>query len=121
MIINHILCIQRLSDPKTPPDFLKKPTVEAVKTQLNSMDKRLKVDASKKKAVRKSCHSFFMEVVSSLCFGGNAPPEPELINVLMDTILTESKTRELTPYKDVKPDDTPTVRSFLLQLLLEHK
>ena len=115
------MCIQRLSDRRVPPDFLKKPTVEAVKNYLNSMDKDLKVDTSKKKAIRKSCHSFFMEVVSSLCFGGNAPPELKLINMLMDTILTESKTRELTPYKDVKPDDTPTIRSFLLQVLLEHK
>ena len=113
--------MQRLSDPKAPPDFLKKATVEGIKTQLNSMDKRLKVDSAKKMSIRKSCQNFFMEIVSSLCFGGNTPPEPELINVLMDTILMDSKTRKLTPYKDMEPDDTPTIRSFLLQLLLEHK
>lgn len=71
-----------------------------------------------------------MEVVSSLCFGGNKPPEPDLIKMLMDIIFTEKKqtaskdvsldTRDMTPYQ-ANSDQVPVVRSFLLQLLLEHK
>ena len=67
-----------------------------------------------------------MEVVSNLCFGGHKPPEPDLIKMLMDTVFTEKsesmevETRDITPYQ-VDPDDVPVVRSFLLQLLLEHK
>ena len=71
-----------------------------------------------------------MELVSTLCFGGHETPEPELIKMLMDTIFTEGGqegeegelgTREFSPYKEAKRDDIPTIRSFLLQLLLEHK
>ena len=63
-----------------------------------------------------------MEVVSSLCFGGDQAPEPDLINMLMDTVLgDDNKTRELSPYDESKPDKKPTIRSFLLQLLLEHR
>ena len=102
-------------------DFLKKETLDAVKAQVNNMDKKLKIDKTRKNIIRKSCHSFFMEVVSSLCFGGGQAPEPDLINMLMDTVLFEDQTRELSPYNEPKPDKTPTIRSFLLQLLLEHR
>ena len=67
-----------------------------------------------------------MEVVSNLCFSGHKPPEPELIKMLMNTVFTEKKqdaslgTRDMTPYQ-ADPDHVPVVRSFLLQLLLEHK
>lgn len=73
-----------------------------------------------------------MEIVSQLCFGGPNVPQPELIKFLIDTIFTERPenergsveegvgTRELT-YADSKGDDVPVIRSFLLQLLLEHK
>ena len=67
-----------------------------------------------------------MEVVSNLCFGGHKPPEPDLIKMLMNTIFTEKQddaalyTRDMTPYQ-ADPDQIPVVRSFLLQLLIEHK
>ena len=63
-----------------------------------------------------------MEVVTTLCFGGDSMPEPELIKMLMDIIFTENdSTRDLTPFTDAKGDKSPIVRSSLLQLLLEHK
>ena len=78
-------------------------------------------------SIQKSCREFFMEVVSNLCFGGHKPPEPDLIKMLMNTVFTERKedasaldTRDMTPYQ-ADPDQVPVVRSFLLQLLLEHK
>ena len=80
--------------------------------------------------IQRSCRGFFMEIVSNLCFGGQKPPEPDLIKMLMDTVFTEKKqeletvsldTRDMTPYQDDPDDQVPVVRSFLLQLLLEHK
>ena len=75
-----------------------------------------------------SCRDFFMEVVSSLSFGGQTAPEPDLIKSLMETVFaakekgTMFSTRDLTPYDHESPcDEVPVVRSFLLQLLLEHK
>ena len=100
--------------------------MKIVQLQLNSMEKRLKddhVDKNKIKEVKKSGREFFMEIVSQLCFGGRVAPEPDLIKMLLNNIFTEKtdSTRELTPYKDDKPDKIPTIRSFLLQLLLEHR
>ena len=69
-----------------------------------------------------------MEVVSTLCFGGQDAPEPELIKSLMETVFATNRegtmftTREITPYdQESNCDEVPVVRSFLLQLLLEHK
>ena len=69
-----------------------------------------------------------MELVSTLCFGGHKIPEPQLITMLMNTIFVEGGqegeelgTRDLSPYKEIKSDKIPVIRSFLLQLLLEQK
>ena len=81
--------------------------------------------------VLKSCRDFFMEVISGLCFGQSSAPEDKLVEMLLNIVFTEREeggamrpgTRELTPYKDdlKKMDESPVIRSFLLQLLLEHK
>ena len=75
-----------------------------------------------------SCRNFFMEVVSILCFGGESAPEPQLIKCLMETVFARNSegtmfsTRDITPYDhESSCDEVPVVRSFLLQLLLEHK
>ena len=74
-------------------------------------------------------------MVSGLCFGQSSPPEDKLIIMLLDIVFTEQRemeeggegeggrrgTRNLTPFIDSVGDKQPIVRSFLLQLLLEHK
>ena len=86
-------------------------------------------------AIRKSCRNFFIEVVSGLCFGQSTVPDDDLVEMLLNIVFTEKAqvegreeegrlgTRVLTPYKDdlKERDETPIIRSFLLQLLLEHK
>ena len=62
-----------------------------------------------------------MEVVSSLCFGQDCAPKPELIKMLMEIIFTNDRTRNLTPFMDEQTDKTPTIRSPLLQLLLVYR
>ena len=66
-----------------------------------------------------------MELVSTLCFGAHSAPEPDLIGMLINTVFTEKQeteveTRDFT-YRETKSDEVPVIRSFLLQLLLEHK
>ena len=87
-------------------------------------------------AIRKSCRNFFLEVVSGLCFGQSTVPDDDLVEMLLNIVFTEKAqvegggeegrlgTRVLTPYYKDDPkerDETPIIRSFLLQLLLEHK
>ena len=100
--------------------------MKSAQLQINSMETKLKkssVDKETIKHVKKACREFFMELVSSLCFGGEAAPEPALVKMLLDTVFVEKNdsTQDLTPYKDDKADKVPTIRSFLLQLLLEHR
>ena len=70
---------------------------------------------------RLQCHSFFMEVISTLCFERNVPNPPEhgLIMMLMDIVFAEGmSTRLLSPFNNEKTDPVPVIRSYLLQLLL---
>lgn len=107
-------------------DFLKVSTVTGVQLQLKSMEKALEEkewDEKQRKEVKRNCRVYFMEIVSSLCFKGQAAPEPDLVKILLDMVFMEKgevHTQELIPYKD-DTSAVSTVRSFLLQLLLEHR
>ena len=83
------------------------------------------VKSEDRKAFKKLCQNYFLEVVSSLCFGGQYAPEPALIKILMEVVFMEKdmdlSTRQITPLPDSKSDKVPVVRSSLLQLLLEHE
>lgn len=84
--------------------------------------------------VKRSIHTFFIEVISSVCFGQSSLPENKLIEMLLDIVfkkkemqgdegseweITRLQTSDLTPFK--VRDEKPTIRSFLLQLLLNHE
>ena len=77
------------------------------------------------KEFKSNCQHYFIEVVSTLCFGGQRAPEPDLIKMLLDIVFTESDsgmvTQEMVPLSDEKRDKIPVIRSSLLQLLLEHE
>ena len=72
-----------------------------------------------KREIKRNCTRFFIEVISALCFGGKQVPEPALIRSLFDSVLQDTGTSRLSPYGEI--DSMPTIRSFLLQLLLEHR
>ena len=77
---------------------------------------------------RRRCNAFFMELVSRLCFADGTPPEGGVINMLMNLIIGEARskqkkrtlTRKMSVFDDCI-DTTPVVRSFLLQLLLRSR
>lgn len=63
-------------------------------------------------------------MVSSLSFAQKGPPEPQLIQLLLNTLLDEENSllKEMKPNQKGESLGTVTfVGSFLLQLLLEHK
>ncbi|KAL3881514.1 hypothetical protein ACJMK2_027946, partial [Sinanodonta woodiana] len=75
------------------------------------------------------CNSFFMDVVSQLCFVDNTAPSDQVVDKLLGYITmtkmpckqgkmeTRHLTKELTIFNDCV-DPNPVFRSFLLQLLL---
>ena len=86
---------------------------------------RTKDTKSLLQAIMKSCDEFFIEVVSALCFGQEAVPENDLIEMLLNFIFTEAEgarlaTRQMTLHRQ-KRDETPVIRSHLLQLLIGRK
>ena len=77
---------------------------------------------------RRRCNSFFMEVVSQLCFSDGTPPSNEVVDKLLTYIIDQTKnkkverivSKELTIFDDSNGiDRTPVVRSFLLQQLMQ--
>ena len=96
---------------------------------------RSEEEKKKLPVLRINLTNFFIEVVSRLCFGQSSAPEYELIKMLLDIVFTVPReveeggegegvrigTRNLTPFKDTPGDKQPVIRSFLLQLLLQHE
>ena len=106
--------------------FEKADTLETIKYNLNNLEVQLKThnDRNLAKQVKQSCRDFFFELVSNLCFDGQAVPEPLLIEMLIRMVFDkdgESSQSTIAPSKRDKADKTLTVRSFLLQLLLEYR
>ncbi|KAK3585576.1 hypothetical protein CHS0354_036763 [Potamilus streckersoni] len=81
------------------------------------------------KGYQSRCNSFFMDVVSQLCFADNTAPSDQVVEKLLGYIImtsptgkerkmeTRHLTKELTIFNDCV-DPNPVFRSFLLQLLL---
>ncbi|XP_039082113.1 E3 ubiquitin-protein ligase RNF213 isoform X2 [Hyaena hyaena] len=89
-------------------------------------------DAVQKHAcIRQMCNSFFIELVSTICFKDNSPPEKEVVEVLLSLLFVQKEllrdtyqrhqehTKSLSPFDDVV-DKTPVIRSVVLKLLLKY-
>ena len=70
---------------------------------------------------KQRCNAFFMEVIHTLSFSSNAPPERNVIVKLMNYIICEQGVTRGPAVFDDCVDRTPVLRSFLLQLLLKYK
>ncbi|XP_008588585.1 PREDICTED: E3 ubiquitin-protein ligase RNF213, partial [Galeopterus variegatus] len=80
---------------------------------------------------RQMCNSFFVDLVSTMCFKDNAPPQKRVIEDLLSLLFVQKgllrdapqrsreHTKSLSPFDDVV-DKTPVIRSVLLKLLLKY-
>nr|XP_056704626.1 E3 ubiquitin-protein ligase RNF213 [Euleptes europaea] len=81
---------------------------------------------------RKFCNSFFIDLVSTMCFKDNEPPEKAVIQELLNLLFAHKEilrggqkekprvhTKSLSPFDDVV-DKTPVIRSVVLKLLLKY-
>ena len=114
LVLRHSHSLQTL---KTTSDFLKNATLSVVMKIIRNMFAKVRVDAKTTEKIKRDCNNFYVEVISSLCFGGREAPEPELVKTLLDMVLHDTGTSKLLLYEP--PDSAPTIRSFLLQLLLD--
>ena len=77
---------------------------------------------------RNSCCLLFLEIVSEVIFAApytlfvNSTSGDELISALIDIVIPNAgPTQKLSPLDDSEVDETPIIRSNLLQLLLDHQ
>uniref|UniRef100_A0A8C0I728 E3 ubiquitin-protein ligase RNF213 n=1 Tax=Balaenoptera musculus TaxID=9771 RepID=A0A8C0I728_BALMU len=80
---------------------------------------------------RQMCNSFFVDLVSTMCFKDNSPPQKDVVDVLLSLLFVEKElfreasqrrrehTKSLSPFDDVV-DKTPVIRSVVLKLLLKY-
>ncbi|XP_055448252.1 E3 ubiquitin-protein ligase RNF213 isoform X2 [Psammomys obesus] len=80
---------------------------------------------------RHMCNSFFVDLVSTMCFKDNTPPQGPVIDTLLSLLFIQKEplrdasqkhrehTKSLSPFDDVV-DKTPVTRSVVLKLLLKH-
>lgn len=80
---------------------------------------------------RQMCNSFFVDLVTTMCFKDNSPPQKEVVKDLLSLLFVEKEllreapqrrrehTKSLSPFDDVV-DKTPVIRSVVLKLLLKY-
>uniref|UniRef100_A0A8D2D6D2 E3 ubiquitin-protein ligase RNF213 n=1 Tax=Sciurus vulgaris TaxID=55149 RepID=A0A8D2D6D2_SCIVU len=80
---------------------------------------------------RQMCNGFFVDLVSSVCFKDNTPPEKGVIDGLLSLLFVQKEllrdapqrhrehTKRLSPFDDAV-DKTPVIRSVVLKLLLKY-
>ncbi|XP_062071742.1 E3 ubiquitin-protein ligase RNF213 isoform X3 [Lepus europaeus] len=80
---------------------------------------------------RQLCNSFFVDLVSSMCFRDDCPPHGDVVQSLLSLLFVQKEllrrepqgprehTKSLSPFNDVV-DKTPVIRSVVLKLLLKY-
>ncbi|KAK2528363.1 Rnf213 [Columba guinea] len=79
---------------------------------------------------RQRCNKFFIDVVTTMCFKDNEPPEAEVTQELLNLLFVHRNllkgsdhpaiyTKLLSPFND-EVDETPVIRSVMLKLLLKY-
>ncbi|XP_035863121.1 E3 ubiquitin-protein ligase rnf213-alpha-like [Sander lucioperca] len=83
----------------------------------------ISVSIKKNAEFRRRCNGFFIDLLSTVCFKDNTPPETRVITHLLSYLMVETEhkqihTKDLSPF-DESPDKNPVVRSVILKLLLK--
>ncbi|XP_077863041.1 E3 ubiquitin-protein ligase rnf213-alpha-like [Saccoglossus kowalevskii] len=115
-------CVQPMFDQLLQRKCMcKKPVSEDFKIESTTKNKE---NVAAYTRFRRQCNSFFMEYISLYCFTDEQPPEMKLIERLMSHVTLQTgdkvETKRPSPFSEESVDQTPVVRSFVLQLLLRY-
>ncbi|XP_059700093.1 E3 ubiquitin-protein ligase RNF213-like isoform X2 [Haemorhous mexicanus] len=128
---NHMFCHKCISQWLVPAQMYCPYCRAAVENVELTVSEELRAATEKKALFRQRCNNFFIDVVTTMCFKDNKPPEPEVIQHLLDLLFVERKTvlkdpnhpavytKFLSPFND-EVDETPIIRSVMLKLLLKY-
>ncbi|KAF4797459.1 E3 ubiquitin-protein ligase RNF213 [Turdus rufiventris] len=95
-----------------------------------TVSEELRAAIAKNALFRQRCNNFFIDAVTTMCFKDNKPPEPAVIQSLLNLLFVHRSmvkdsdhpavyTKFLSPFND-EVDETPIIRSVMLKLLLKY-
>ncbi|CAC5425030.1 RNF213 [Mytilus coruscus] len=120
---NHTICKVCCNSAMTKAAIECPVCAKSTQQELHVESKEKRENIAELKSFTKRCNSFFMDVVSQLCFAGDTPPEDDVLAKLMSYITVH--TDELWIYSkdftvfDHCIDQIPKIRSFLLNKLMQ--
>uniref|UniRef100_A0A2K6UDD8 E3 ubiquitin-protein ligase RNF213 n=1 Tax=Saimiri boliviensis boliviensis TaxID=39432 RepID=A0A2K6UDD8_SAIBB len=128
----HVHCLRCLKAWLAPGQMICPLCLTALPDEFSPTASQEHREAIEKHArLRQMCNSFFVDLVSTMCFKDNAPPEKEVIHSLLSLLFVQKEllrdaperrrehTKSLSPFNDVV-DKTPVIRSVILKLLLKY-
>lgn len=129
---DHVFCLQCAKSWLTVDQMI----CPICRTNLPE-DYTLKISLQHKTAIqehtrfREMCNSFFIDLVSTLCFKDRSPPHKAVVKTLLSLLFVQKNhltdgaerhrehTKSLSPFDDVV-DQSPVIRSVVLKLLLKY-
>ncbi|KAF2974844.1 hypothetical protein EK904_013645 [Melospiza melodia maxima] len=126
----HVFCHKCISQWLVPAQMYCPYCRAALEEVQLTVSEELRAAVAKKALFRQRCNSFFIDMVTTMCFKDNEPPEPEVIQRLLDLLFVHRSlvkdpdhpavyTKFLSPFND-EVDETPIIRSVMLKLLLKY-
>ncbi|XP_054313830.2 E3 ubiquitin-protein ligase RNF213 isoform X3 [Pongo pygmaeus] len=129
---DHVHCLRCLRAWFAPGQMMCPYCLTALPDEFSPAVSQTHREAIEKHArFRQMCNSFFVDLVSTMCFKDNAPPEKKVIESLLSLLFVQKEllrdapqrhrehTKSLSPFNDVV-DKTPVIRSVILKLLLKY-
>ncbi|KAM4761922.1 E3 ubiquitin-protein ligase RNF213 isoform 5-T6 [Cyanocitta cristata] len=128
---NHVFCHKCISLWLVPAQMLCPYCRVAMDDVELTVSEELRAAIAKNALFRQRCNNFFIDMVTTMCFKDNEPPDPEVIQRLLNllfvhrSLVTDSDhravyTKFLSPFND-EVDETPIIRSVMLKLLLKYR
>ncbi|XP_077886537.1 E3 ubiquitin-protein ligase RNF213-like isoform X3 [Ictidomys tridecemlineatus] len=123
-------CLQENSDLKTHRPFVAVMTI-LCECKEQASKSLARVAIGKHAQFRQMCNSFFMDLVSTMCFKDSSAPQKSVIDELLSLLFEQKElfrdapqryqehTKSLSPFEDAV-DKTPVIRSVVLKLLLKY-
>ncbi|XP_071620775.1 E3 ubiquitin-protein ligase RNF213 isoform X1 [Heliangelus exortis] len=125
----HVFCQKCIRMWLTPAQMYCPYCRAAIEDDDLSVSEELREAIRRNALFRQRCNNFFIDVVTTMCFKDNEPPETEVIKELLNLLFVNHIplkgsdhsicTKFLSPFND-EVDETPIVRSVMLKLLLKY-
>ncbi|XP_052217509.1 E3 ubiquitin-protein ligase rnf213-alpha-like [Dreissena polymorpha] len=118
---NHAICKTCYLEIKT--DLKRCPECKEMLQDKHETSEIYRKQIARLKVFQKRCNTFFLDVVTQLCFSDELPPSKEVLTQLFDHVICTSEsvkpyTNDLSLY-DSEIDPNPVFRCFLLQLIFK--